>query len=176
MSQQPPKDPDAITSDFFQHIKIQHAPFNRMDLEAELLSSSTSTGALVSFTGIVREFDDNNTQDSLVSLFLEHYPGMTEKILSRIVYQARQRWPIQGVVLIHRIGELACQEPIVFVGVASKHRQAAFESCEFIMDFLKTQAPFWKKENRTEGQGWVQAKEEDSSQQQRWSQTTKTLS
>lgn len=164
----------ATQSHCVTHITIQEARFNNAELEAQLRNSHRSIGALVTFTGIVREFDETDSDNPLQSLFLEHYPSMTEQTLKDIVQQAGQRWPLQGVTLVHRVGELACQEPIVFVGVASKHRQAAFESCEFIMDFLKTKAPFWKREIRLKTQGWVQAKEKDVLQQQRWQDSKNT--
>ena len=122
-------------------------------------------GAIATFTGIVR-----NTAQSpdLIALTLEHYPGMTEQEIQTIIDQARTRWPLQGVRVIHRIGRLLPHENIVFVGTASAHRQAAFDSAAFIMDYLKTQAPFWKKEETTSGGHWVEAREQDNQALDKW--------
>jgi molybdopterin synthase catalytic subunit len=99
---------------------------------------------------------------------LEHYPGMTEKALAGIVEQAGQRWPLLGVEIVHRVGHLLPGEPIVFVGTASSHRQAAFDACNFIMDYLKTRAPFWKREDTPEGARWVDGRDSDQSAARRW--------
>ena len=122
-------------------------------------------GAVVTFTGKVR---NHNLGDSVKALTLEHYPGMTEKSLAEIVELARERWPLLHVHILHRVGDLAPGEPIVFVGVGSAHRQAAFEACEFVMDYLKTRAPFWKKEATADGGRWVDARETDDSAAARW--------
>ena len=99
---------------------------------------------------------------------MEHYPGMTEKALLDIVSKAKQRWPIGRVKVIHRIGDLELADQIVFVGVTSKHRESAFEACQFIMDYLKNDAPFWKKERTTEGEKWVEFNDKDKQAQTRW--------
>ncbi|QUM76424.1 molybdopterin synthase catalytic subunit MoaE [Moritella sp. 24] len=145
-------------------IKIQTEDF---DLAAEYaaLGKSHSTGAVVTFIGKVRDF---NQGDNVSGLTLEHYPGMTEKSLSKILVEAETRWSIQGVKVIHRVGELALGDQIVFVGVASMHRGDAFQACEFIMDYLKTQAPFWKKEATEDGSHWVDARETDTTAADRW--------
>ncbi|WP_426152054.1 molybdopterin synthase catalytic subunit MoaE [Pseudomonas sp. DC3000-4b1] len=122
-------------------------------------------GAVVSFTGYVRDFNDG--QD-VAGLFLEHYPGMTEKALEKIVAEAQGRWPLLNVEVLHRVGELAPGEPIVFVACASAHRQAAFQACEFIMDYLKTRAPFWKRETTPEGPRWVEGRQSDQDSAERW--------
>ncbi|WP_040261256.1 molybdopterin synthase catalytic subunit MoaE [Pseudomonas massiliensis] len=122
-------------------------------------------GAVASFTGYVRDFNDG--QD-VAGLFLEHYPGMTEKALEKIVVEAQGRWPLLNVEVLHRIGELAPGEPIVFVACASAHRQAAFQACEFIMDYLKTRAPFWKRETTPEGSRWVEGRQSDQDSAERW--------
>lgn len=122
-------------------------------------------GAVVSFTGYVRDFNDG--QD-VAGLFLEHYPGMTEKALEKIVAEAHGRWPLLNVEVLHRVGELAPGEPIVFVACASAHRQAAFQACEFIMDYLKTRAPFWKKETTPAGPRWVEGRQSDQDSAERW--------
>lgn len=133
--------------------------------EYDLLAEGTSAGAVVMFSGKVR---DMNLGDNVTGLTLEHYPGMTEKALSEICQQATERWPIQKVRVIHRIGELDIGDQIVFVGVTSAHRGASFEACEFIMDFLKTKAPFWKKERTTQEHRWIEAKESDNNAASRW--------
>ncbi|QUM80988.1 MULTISPECIES: molybdopterin synthase catalytic subunit MoaE [unclassified Moritella] len=145
-------------------IQIQTEDF---DLAAEYaaLGKSHSTGAVVTFIGKVRDF---NQGDNVSGLTLEHYPGMTEKSLAKILVEAETRWSIQGVKVIHRVGELALGDQIVFVGVASMHRGDAFQACEFIMDYLKTQAPFWKKEATEAGSHWVDARETDTTAADRW--------
>ncbi|WP_263262636.1 molybdopterin synthase catalytic subunit MoaE [Pseudomonas sp. RIT-PI-S] len=122
-------------------------------------------GAVVSFVGYVRDFNDG--QD-VSGLFLEHYPGMTEKALNAIAEDAGRRWPLQGVQVIHRVGELPPGEPIVLVACASAHRQAAFAACEFIMDYLKTRAPFWKREQTPSGPRWVEGRQSDQDAAERW--------
>jgi molybdopterin synthase catalytic subunit len=128
-------------------------------------------GAVASFTGYVRDFNDG--QD-VAGLFLEHYPGMTEKALEKIVAEAQGRWPLLNVEVLHRVGELAPGEPIVFVACASAHRRAAFQACEFIMDYLKTRAPFWKKETTPEGPRWVEGRQSDQASAERWLSTNKS--
>lgn len=129
------------------------------------LAECDDDGAVVTFTGKVR---NHNLGDSVSGLVLEHYPGMTEKSLGDIVQQARSRWPVQRVAVIHRVGNLVPGEQIVFVGVSSAHRDAAFAAAEFIMDYLKTRAPFWKREATPEGGRWIEAKESDDAAAQRW--------
>lgn len=135
--------------------------------EYQRLESSTSVGAIVTFTGTVR---DLNLGESVGGLFLEHYPGMTEKTLQEIVNEAQQRWALLAVRLIHRIGQMYPGDRIVFVAVASAHRKEAFAACEFIMDYLKTRAPFWKKETTPDGDRWVDARESDQEAAERWHQ------
>lgn len=142
------------------YIAIQTSDFSVGDEHQALCESGTHIGAIVTFTGLVREF----TQDSGKSLFLEHYPAMTEKVLSEIIEQACQRWNINNVRLIHRVGHLAAGDQIVFIGVNSAHRAEAFLAGQFIMDFLKTEAPFWKKE----GDQWVEAKGSDTDAKNQW--------
>ena len=144
-------------------ISIQAEDFNP-GLEQEYLSNSHS-GAVVTFTGLVRDF---NLGGEVTGLFLEHYPGMTERCLQKISDEAKMRWPLQGVRVIHRIGQLSTGDRIVFVGVTSAHRHAAFTACEFIMDYLKTQAPFWKKETTLAGDRWLDACEQDQQAAKRW--------
>ncbi|MSQ54957.1 MAG: molybdenum cofactor biosynthesis protein MoaE [Betaproteobacteria bacterium] len=126
--------------------------------EMRALTRDPKVGAVASFIGVVRE----------VAMTLEHYPGMTEKALSGIVEQARGRWQVLGCTVIHRYGELKPTDQIVFVAVASAHRADAFAACEFIMDFLKTQAPFWKKEDTPQGARWVEARASDDDAAERW--------
>lgn len=146
-------------------IRVQTSDF---DLAAEyraLRAASAQTGAIVTFTGLVRDF---NQGDQVATMTLEHYPGMTEKVLADIVARARQRWRLQAVGVVHRVGALAPGEQIVFVGSASAHRGDAFAACEFIMDFLKTRAPFWKKERTGSGERWVDERQSDGEAAQRW--------
>jgi len=122
-------------------------------------------GAIATFSGIVR---DNAENPDLIAMTLEHFPGMTEQEIQTIIDEARERWPLQTVRVIHRVGRLLPQENIVFVGTASAHRQAAFDSAAFIMDYLKTRAPFWKKEETRAGAAWVEAREDDDIALQKW--------
>jgi molybdopterin synthase catalytic subunit len=133
--------------------------------EYRWLSQLDQDGAVVTFTGKVR---NHNLGDNVSALTLEHYPGMTEKTLQDIAMQARERWPLQRIRIIHRIGELFPGDEIVFVGVTSAHRSSAFAAAEFIMDYLKTRAPFWKKEATAEGDRWVEAKDNDQQAAERW--------
>lgn len=147
-------------------IRIQHEDF---DVAAEYRRlCNRDCGAVVTFSGNVREEKSAGREGDLQALYLEHYPGMTEKALQNIVDQAGQRWSLGGVTVIHRIGEIPVGGQIVFVGVASGHRGEAFAACEFIMDFLKTRAPFWKRERRASGERWVEAKHSDSQKAARW--------
>lgn len=146
-------------------IIVQQQDFNQQ-VEYDRLKSKTSIGAIVTFTGLVR---DINEGQSVSDLSLEHYPGMTEKCLNDIVEQAKERWNIIESTVIHRVGQLAISEQIVFVGIASQHRGDAFAACEFIMDYLKTQAPFWKKETMLNGETkWVDARETDQKAVSKW--------
>ena len=122
-------------------------------------------GAIVTFTGIVR---DKAEHPDLIAMTLEHFPGMTEQEIQTIIDQARERWPLRAVRVIHRVGRLLPQENIVFVGTASAHRQAAFDSASFIMDYLKTKAPFWKKEETPAGASWVEARDDDDKALEKW--------
>lgn len=136
------------------------------DIDAEYSALKTAgVGAVVIFAGIVRDSADNL---ELRAMTLEHYPGMTEKEITIITEQARARWPLQGVRVIHRVGRLLPEENIVFVGTASAHRSAAFESAAFIMDYLKTKAPFWKKEETATEARWVDAREADEAALTKW--------
>ena len=145
-------------------IIVQTEDFD-LTTEVELIKSTNSSiGAVVSFIGTVRDL----TSESLVSLSLEHYPGMTEKSLTSIADKARNKWEIESITIIHRVGTLGIGDQIVLVITSSKHRQAAFDSCNFIMDFLKTDAPFWKKEVSDKVEKWVGKRESDEEQKKRW--------
>lgn len=145
-------------------IVVQTEDFD-LTSEVELIKSSNSSiGAVVSFIGTVRDL----TSESLISLTLEHYPGMTEKSLRSIADKARKKWEIESVTIIHRVGTLGIGDQIVLVITSSKHRQAAFDSCNYIMDFLKTDAPFWKKEVSDKEEKWVGKRESDEEQKKRW--------
>ena len=122
-------------------------------------------GAVVTFTGLVRDFYDGR---SVKSLTLEHYAGMTERELEGIVARAKERWPLGRAVIIHRVGKLSAGENIVFVGCVSRHREAAFEAARFMMDYLKTDAPFWKAEETEDGVSWVEARDSDRASRARW--------
>lgn len=147
-----------------QRVLVSGDDFNVGD-EYDALAEGSSAGAVVTFVGKVR---DMNLGDSVTGLSLEHYPGMTEKALNEICDQAEQRWPLLKTRVIHRIGDLDIGDQIVFVGVSSAHRGAAFEACEFIMDYLKTKAPFWKKERTTDSSRWVESRESDAQAAERW--------
>lgn len=147
-------------------ISIQSADFDAGAEIARLRAAAKGIGAVTAFVGVVSDDNENATVSSLT---LEHYPGMTEKTIAAIIAEARQRWPLLGVKVIHRIGELQPSDQIVFVGAASRHRGEAFSACEFIMDFLKTEAPFWKKERTASGERWVDARAADNAALARWS-------
>ena len=159
-----------ISQDVLKEISIQTKDFSLADEVSLLEKDNLTDGAVVTFTGRVR---NNNNGNSVTSLTLEHYPGMTEKSLAKIINQAKEQWRIGRVKVIHRIGELHIGEHIVFVGVTSKHRQDAFAANEFIMDYLKVKAPFWKKEQITEAgktsENWLDAKSSDTDKAELWS-------
>ena len=146
-------------------VRVQEADF---DLNAELTAlraGDARIGALASFVGLVRDINDGA---GVSEMTLEHYPGMTEKALEAIVEEAKARWDIYGVLVIHRVGKLQPCDQIVMVAVTSAHRGEAFAACEFIMDYLKTRAPFWKREVTPEGARWVDARDSDDSAATRW--------
>jgi molybdopterin synthase catalytic subunit len=144
-------------------VAVQNADFCLAD-EYDRLRQDAHFGAVVTFSGLVRELSDH----TLYSMTLEHYPGMTEQALTDIAALAKQRWQLGSVRIIHRVGTLKPNEQIVFVGIASAHRAAAFNACEFIMDYLKNRAPFWKKEHTSNGDYWVAAKDSDHQALARW--------
>lgn len=147
-------------------IAVQPEDFSLQAETEALRAQSRDIGAIVTFSGLVRE--QHALDERIDSLYLEHYPGMTEHSLQDIAGQAAARWELAGIRVIHRIGLLLPAEQIVFVGVSSAHRQAAFEAAEFIMDYLKTRAPFWKKCRRGEQEFWVEAKFSDDQAANRW--------
>lgn len=155
--------PDTGTSP--PQISVQTGDF---DIGAEihrLTAGNQDIGAVVSFTGLVREMTGAG---AISTMELEHYPGMTERALAEIAAEAAARWPLQGVRVIHRHGPLAPGDRIVLVLTASRHRQAAFEAAEFLMDYLKSRAPFWKKEIRRDGSEWVESRSSDEAALKRW--------
>ena len=133
--------------------------------EYERLASDTRIGGVVSFVGRMRDF---NCGDEVVGLSLEHYPGMTEKRLAEIAAEAEARWPLEGVLIIHRYGRLEPGDRIVLVAATSAHRQAALDACAFLIDWLKTKAPFWKLEEGAAGAAWVDARESDDHAAEKW--------
>jgi molybdopterin synthase catalytic subunit len=146
-------------------VRVQREDF---DISAEIAAfrrADPAIGAVASFIGLVRDVNDG---DTVAGMTLEHYPGMTERALAGIVDQAKERWDIIDALVIHRIGELKPLDQIVLVVVIGAHRGAAFAACEFIMDYLKTQAPFWKKEQTAQGARWVEARASDDQAAGRW--------
>ena len=143
-------------------IRVSHDDFDVSEEIAALEREGRTAGAVVTFTGVVR------SDDGVTAMHLEHYPEMTEKSLARIVEKARERWDIEDAVVIHRVGELKAGDRIVLTVVTSAHRREAFEASEFIMDWLKTEAPFWKKEVTPQGGRWVDARESDELAKNRW--------
>lgn len=147
------------------YINVQEADFS-IQYEYEMMrKENTKDGAIVFFTGLVRDVNQGN---NVTGLYLEHYPSMTQSALANIVSLAKSRWPISRVRLIHRVGKLDLADQIVFVAVSSQHRESAFEACAFIMDYLKNQAPFWKKETTHQGDSWVSAAEKDKLAFNKW--------
>lgn len=146
-------------------VRVQAEDFDIAAEIAALTAGRADIGAVVTFTGLVRDMAGAETIEAME---LEHYPGMTEKALAAIEAEARERWPLQGTTIIHRTGRLAPGDRIVLVVAASPHRQAAFEAAAFLMDYLKTRAPFWKREETPDGGRWVDARAEDDAAADRW--------
>ena len=144
-------------------VRVQTEDFD-VGVESRALQAD-SVGAIALFVGTVRGLSSDN---GVTAMTLEHYPGMTESELERIETEARTRWPLEDVTIIHRVGRLEAGDQIVLVGAASPHRQAAFDAAQFIMDFLKTDAPFWKAEERGDETSWVDARESDIAARDRW--------
>lgn len=146
-------------------IRVQEEDFDIGAELAALTAGDARVGAIATFVGLVR---DRNDGDQVAGMTLEHYPGMTEKSLEKIVDEAKARWSLYEVLVIHRVGPLKPTDRIVFVAVTSAHRGEAFAACEFVMDYLKTQAPFWKREETPSGARWVDAREADDQALKRW--------
>jgi molybdopterin synthase catalytic subunit len=146
-------------------VRIQTEDFDSGREIAALRQGNPAIGAIASFIGVVRDVNDGN---SVAEMTLEHYPGMTEKSITEIIVQAKSRWSIFDVLVIHRIGRLRPLDQIVLVVVTGAHRGDAFAACEFVMDYLKTRAPFWKKEHTPEGVRWVESRQSDDLAAERW--------
>jgi len=146
-------------------IRLQRGPFDAAKETAALTRGRSDIGAVVAFTGICRGEENGK---SIAALTLEHYPGMAEAEIERHVAEAAQRWPLLGVTVIHRHGRIVPGEDIVLVVTASSHRQAAFAAAEFLMDYLKTRAPFWKQVEQAGDKSWVEAREDDDAAAARW--------
>jgi molybdopterin synthase catalytic subunit len=146
-------------------VRIQEQDFDVSSELAALRAGDTRVGAVATFTGLVRDLNDGAQVSTLT---LEHYPGMTDKALAQIVDDAKQRWDIYDALVIHRVGPLKPGDQIVLVAVTSAHRGESFAACQFIMDYLKTRAPFWKKEQTPEGERWVEARASDEDAAARW--------
>lgn len=146
-------------------IRLQREPFDAAAEAAKLTRGRTDVGALVTFTGICR---GTEASEPIAALTLEHYPGMAEAEIERHVEEAKTRWPLMGVTVIHRYGRITPGEDIMMVAVASSHREAAFAAAEFLMDYLKTRAPFWKQVEKAGEKTWVEAKVSDDTAAERW--------
>ena len=146
-------------------IRIQEYDFDQGVEYNNLRENVDGDGAIVTFTGLVRDF---NQHSAVSSIYIEHYPGMAEKSLMNICSHARKQWELGQLRVIHRVGLIQSSEQVVFVGVSSEHRKNAFEACEFIMDYLKTSAPFWKQEGTPSGMKWVESKQSDEQSMTRW--------
>ncbi len=146
-------------------IRVQREPFDVGREIAALTAGNTRIGGVASFVGLVRDIG------GLRSMTLEHYPGMTERQLERIDAEAHRRWSLEASLIVHRFGRLEPGEPIVLTITASAHRQVAFDSCNFLMDWLKTEAPFWKREEGADGERWVAARADDDEARERWRKT-----
>ena len=150
-------------------VLIQEDDFDLASELTALRSGNSKVGAMVSFVGLVRDFSHNET---IESIYLEYYPGMTEKALNKIIVEATQRWSLINVRVIHRIGQLFANDQIVLVATTALHRGEAFAGCEFIIDYLKTAAPFWKKEETSEGSQWLETRDTDVKRMEHWHNDT----
>ncbi|CAK0752485.1 molybdopterin synthase catalytic subunit [Gammaproteobacteria bacterium] len=146
-------------------IRVQDQPFDPWVEQARLQAKDGGAGALVAFVGTLRDFNEGIR---VTAMTLEHYPGMTERTLEAIAQEAARRWVLRGIRIIHRVGCLRPMDPIVLVAVTAVHRGDAFRACEFLIDFLKTQAPFWKKEATESGERWLEARASDADARDRW--------
>jgi molybdopterin synthase catalytic subunit len=151
-------------------VRVQTQDFDAGAEIAALRRDNRKIGAVASFIGVCRDGNggDANDGDAVTKMTLEHYPGMTEKALEKIVAEARTRWDVMDILVVHRVGELKPTDQIVLVVVTGAHRGEAFAACEFVMDYLKTRAPFWKKEETPQGARWVEARATDDEAAQRW--------
>lgn len=149
-------------------IRVQATPIEIAAEQEALWRGRPQVGALVTFVGLMR---DIHASEAISAMTLEHYPGMTERALAAIATEAAARWELEGIRIVHRVGPLIPQDPIVFVGVAGQHRGEAFRACEFLIDYLKTRAPFWKKETTAAGERWVEPRETDVQAADRWGAT-----
>ena len=147
-------------------IRVSEEDFSVQHEYQAMIENNPRDGAVVFFVGLVRDFNQGNKVSGLT---LEHYPAMTEKALQAIIQKAKQRWSLGRVRLVHRVGRLRINDQIVFVAVSSKHREDAFSAAQFIMDYLKTEAPFWKKEVTERGERWVEANDKDQQAREHWS-------
>jgi len=146
-------------------VRVQQEDFDVNSEIARLRAANPRIGAIACFIGVVRDLNDG---DAVASMTLEHYPGMTEKALEGIVARARERWDLYDALIVPRVGAMSPTDPIVLVAVTSAHRGDAFAACEFVMDYLKTEAPFWKKETTPSGERWVDARTTDDVARDRW--------
>jgi len=146
-------------------VRVQEQDFDVADLQQELLSGRNIEGGLATFTGYVRA---SNEERAVQCMELEHYPGMTQKSIEAILAEAARRWQVLATTVVHRVGQLQPGDRIVWVGVAAPHRGDAFSACEFAMDYLKTRAPFWKKEIGPDGEFWVESRATDTDRAGRW--------
>lgn len=144
---------------------IQEQAFDLEAVVSDMRLASPRVGAIATFVGVCRDINEGS---EVIEMWLEHYPGMTEKAIQTIVDEARARWAIEDCVVVHRVGRLRPTDPIVLVAVSSGHRREAFSACEFVMDYLKTRAPFWKKETTSSGGRWVDARGTDEAAAARW--------
>jgi molybdopterin synthase catalytic subunit len=148
-------------------VRVQREDFDAGAEIAKLRANDPRVGAVASFIGVAR---DTNDGERVAAMALEHYPGMTERALEDIVAQSKRRWNVIEILVIHRVGELKPLDQIVLVAVTGSHRGEAFAACEFVMDYLKTEAPFWKKETTPAGTRWVEARESDDAARDRWTE------
>jgi len=146
-------------------VAVQEAPFDVGAVVDRMRLSDPGIGAVATFVGVCREVNEGA---GVAAMWLEHYPGMTERAIEGIVEEACSRWHLRACQVVHRVGRLAPTDPIVLVAVASEHRGDAFAACEFVMDYLKTRAPFWKKEHGRDGPRWVSARASDDASAARW--------
>jgi len=148
-------------------VSVQESDFDTAQLQRALLTQANTEGAVATFTGYVRK---RNLEQVVKTLTLEHYPGMTESSILDTLHKAANRWPVIAGSVVHRVGRLSCGDQIVWVGISAAHRGDAFAACEFVMDYLKTRAPFWKKEEGPQGSHWLDAREEDEIKASAWEQ------